>query len=186
MQGWPRTLTWNDFAPIQNPGPRQFVALNGHPIVARVALSIMFYPGNSPRVQRDNEWKFGSVDVRVVLDRAQTQYVPSRVPRAEQARLLRHEQGHMDLMGLFARELEAALIRLRTPTAEALGQQANTMTDEAVRSARMYAINVPGTDCIYDQETNHGMRREVQEQWNRRIAANIARANQPDFIVQIT
>jgi len=182
VRGWPKTLAWSDFRAVPNPGPGQLVALNGHPIVARVAISILFYQGGSGTVREGSEVRFGSVNVRVQLDSQQMQYVPSRIPRGQEAYYLRHEQGHMDLMGLFARELELNLLRLRSPTSANLLRQANATTDEAVRSARMYAINVPGMDCMYDRETHHGMNRSQQTAWNRRIEQNLARWRLQDFL----
>lgn len=181
MTGWPRTLSWSDFQPLANPGPGVLVARNGHAIVARVAISIMFYPPNSPIVTEGGQARFSSVDVQVILNSSQTQYVPSRIPAGQAEHYLRHEQGHMDLMGLFGREMEVNLLALRAPNSLQLIEQARPIVDEAVRSARMYAINVPGTDCLYDQDTNHGMNRAQQERWNRRIASNIGRWRQPDF-----
>lgn len=178
MIGWPRTLAWSDFTAVPNPGPGQLVALNGHAIVARVSISIMFHPGSSPR--QPDGLRFNTVDVRVITNRLE--YVPSRIPAGQEAAYLRHEQGHMDLMGLFAREMEVALLALRGTTSTDLTMQANAATDETVRNAQMYAINVPGRDCLYDRETNHGMRTRQQDMWNARIAQNIARWREADFI----
>lgn len=181
MTGWPRTLSWDNFQSLSNPGPGQLVARNGRPIVARVAISIMFYQDSSPTVTEGGRTRFSTADVRVILNSNQTQYVPSRIPPGQSAHYLRHEQGHMDLMGLFGRELEVNLLALRAPDTTQLLAQANPIVDEAVRSARMYAINVPTMDCLYDQETNHGMNRGEQTRWNRTIADNIARWREPDF-----
>ncbi|MEQ1762793.1 MAG: DUF922 domain-containing protein [Pyrinomonadaceae bacterium] len=178
MNGWPRTLSWSDFTSIPNPGPTELRALNGHPIVARVGLSIMFFIGNSPRV--GDGTTFRSVDVRLQVNRLE--YVPSRIPAGQEARYLQHEQGHMDLMGLLARELEVALLALRGSSSADLTVQANSTVDQAVNSARMYAINVPRRDCLYDRETNHGMNQPGQTRWNRLIAQNIARSRESDFI----
>jgi hypothetical protein len=180
MIGWPRTLSWSDFTAVPNPGRGQLVALNGHPIVARVGLAIAFFPGSSPRPAHGRS--FNTVDVRVVTNGLQ--YVPSRIPAGESDYYLRHEQGHMDLMGLFARELEVALLALRAETAEELTQQAAAAVEEAVTSARAYAINTPRLDCTYDIDTHHGMLRHQQERWNTLIAQNVARWRQPDFRVQ--
>ncbi|MBA3972606.1 MAG: hypothetical protein C0504_00140 [Candidatus Solibacter sp.] len=183
MQGWPRTLTWNDFQPIPNPGPGQMLARNGQPIVARVALSIMFYENSSFPVEEGNAFKYSFVDVRLVLNRAATQFVPSRLPDRDRAYYLRHEQGHVDLMGLFARELEAKLLALSAPSRVALNALARPLVDQTVESARMYAIN-SSVDCLYDQETNHGMNRSRQAHWNAVIQRNIARCRRPGFIFQ--
>jgi hypothetical protein len=182
MNGWPRTLTWGDFRAIPNPGPRDLLALNGHPIVAKVAIDIMFYPGSSSAMSAGGQWFFFAADVRVILNMSQMQYVPSRIPRGQEPYYLRHEQGHMDLMGLFARELEANLVTLRAPTQSSLLQQANTATDVGIQNARNYAINTPGHDCLYDVDTNHGMIPHQQTRWNGLIASNIARWRQPNFI----
>jgi len=181
MIGWPRSLAWNNFTPIPNPGPAQLRARNGQPIVALVGLAIRFYPGNSPRNLQGTA--FNTVDVR--LEVVSMQYVPSRIPAGQEARYLRHEQGHFDLMGLFARELEVALLALRGSTAEELTRLASSTVEEGIRSARSYAINVPGIDCLYDQETNHGMNQRQQNAWNARIAQNITRASSPGYRFQM-
>ena len=176
--GWPRTLSWNEFTQVPNPGPFQFRALNGHPIVARVGIAIVFFPGNSPRTPDGR--RFNTVDVRVAVN--SLEYVPSRIPPGQEARYLRHEQGHLDLMGLFARELEIALLALHPPTDVELTQQAQSAANEAVTNAQTYAINVPGRDCLYDRETDHGMNQRQQDRWNTLIAQNIARWRNPDFL----
>lgn len=178
MTGWPRTLTWTDFTAIANPGPTQLRALNGHAIVARVGLSIMFYIGTSFRQPDGNS--FRSVDVRLQIN--QLEYVPSRIPAGQESRYLQHEQGHMDLMGLFARELEVALLALRASSSTELTTLANSTVDQGISNARMYAINVPGRDCLYDRETNHGMNQTAQARWNRLIAQNVSRWRESDFI----
>ena len=180
MIGWPRTLAWSDFTAIPESAAVFLRARNGHPIVARVSISIGFLPGNSPRSLDGRT--FNRVDVRVQINRLE--YVPSRIPAAQSAAYLRHEQGHLDLMGLFAREMEVGLSALRGLTAEDLTRQAEALVNESVANARMYAINVPGRDCVYDQETNHGMNRSQQERWNRIIASNMARWNTPNFTFQ--
>ncbi len=186
LRGWPRTLTWADFTALPNPGPGQLVALNGRAIVARVSISIMFYPGTSqilPDPGILDQVRFGDADVSVILNRGQMQYVPSRIPRRQEAYYLRHEQGHLDLMGLFARELYVNLMRLRSVDSAGLLRAADRAVDEAVRQARMYAINPPHSDCVYDRDTNHGQLRRKQDQWNHRIAQNIAHWHEPNFRV---
>lgn len=180
VQNWPRTLSWGNFTSVPNPGPGQFVALNGLPIVARVALSIMFYPDASNIVQEGAVWRFSNCVIALVTNGLS--YVPSRIPQGRENHYLAHEQGHLDLMGLFARELEVNLLALRGTSRDNLRSQANTTTDAAVTNARMYAINVPGTDCLYDVETRHGMSDRDQRRWLRLIAANMARRTESDFL----
>jgi hypothetical protein len=180
MTGWPRTLAWSDFTTIPEAAAAQLRARNGHPIVARVGISIGFLPGNSPRSLDGRT--FNRVDVRVQINRLE--YVPSRLPAAQSAAYLRHEQGHVDLMGLFAREMEVRLSALRGSTAEDLTRQAEALVNESVANARMYAVNAPGLDCVYDRETNHGMNRSQQERWNSIIARNMAVWNNPNFTFQ--
>jgi hypothetical protein len=180
MIGWPRTLAWSDFTAIPESAAVFLTARNGHPIVARVSISIGFLPGNSPRSLDGRT--FNRVDVRVNIDRLE--YVPSRLPAAQSAAYLRHEQGHVDLMGLFAREMEVRLSALRGSTAEDLTRQAEALVNESVAQARMYAVNAPGLDCVYDHETNHGMNRSQQDRWNSIIARNMAVWNNPNFTFQ--
>src|SRR5687768_9442270 len=116
MIGWPRTLAWSDFTAIPEAAAVNLRARNRHPIVARVSISIGFLPGNSPRSL--DGLTFNRLDVRLHIDRLE--YVPSRIPAAESAAYLGHEQGHLDLMGLFAREMEVALSALRGSTSDDL------------------------------------------------------------------
>jgi hypothetical protein len=113
----------------------------------------MFYPAASPR-QPDGS-SFRSVDVQLQVNRLE--YVPSRIPAGQEARYLQHEQGHMDLMGLFAREMEVALLGLRGTSAADLTAQANATVDQSVSSARMYAIIVPGRECLCVGESEQGL-----------------------------
>jgi hypothetical protein len=87
-------------------------------------------------------------------------------------------------MGLFAREMEVRLSALRGSTAEDLTRQAEALVNESVANARMYAVNAPGLDCVYDHETNHGMNRSQQDRWNSIIARNMAVWNNPNFTFQ--
>lgn len=182
MTGWPRQLTWGDFQELANPGPGTLVARNGHPIVARVAISINFDPAQHAMVAEGGQYRFGSANVSVILNRAMTNYVPSRIPRGEESYYLSHEQGHMDLMGLFGRELEVNLLALRAPNSMELLQLGHETTDAAVANARMYAINSSLGDCQYDRDTNHGMNRAQQRRWLGIIQRNIAGWRAADFM----
>jgi hypothetical protein len=142
----------------------------------------MFYPGSSNAMSAGGQSFFFAVDVRLTLNTSQMQYVPSRLPQGQEPYYLRHEQGHLDLMGLFARELEVNLATLRAPTQSSLLQQASAVTREGIQNARNYAINTPGHDCVYDVDTNHGMIAHQQTRWNRLIASNISQWRQPNFI----
>ncbi|MGC4050154.1 MAG: hypothetical protein QM757_12285 [Paludibaculum sp.] len=158
------------------------MARNGHPIVARVAITINFDPAHHAMVVEGGQYRFGTVNVAVNLNRSMTSYVPSRIPRGQESYYLSHEQGHMDLMGLFGRELEVNLAALRAPNSVELLRQAHETTDSAVANARMYAINSSMGDCQYDRDTNHGMNHAQQRRWLGIIQRNIVGWRAADFI----
>ena len=180
--GPPPTLTWQSFREIPNPGPGVLVANNGLPIVARVDVRIHFDPngwGVGAGRRADGRWAFGSPTVAVVLNPANMIYVRSRIPRGHERRYLIHEQGHVDLMWLFAWELQMQLRGVTAPTGPALAAEAQRLTNEAVTNARRFAINVPGADCQYDIDTRHGMDERQQNRWNGIIARNKRQLTQP-------
>ena len=182
--GPPRQLSWTDFRPIENPGPGVLVANNNLPIVARVDVSINYDPagwGGGAGRRPDGQWALAMPIVNVILNTDNMVYVPSRIPRGRDRHYLRHEQGHVDLMWLFACELQAQLRALTAPAQSALMIEARRLTREAVANARRFAINVPGADCQYDIDTRHGMDDDQQTRWNRIIERNRRRAAQPDY-----
>jgi len=81
--------------------------------------------------------------------------------------LLRHEQGHYDLVLLSARALARELATLTAPSATELSQRTQDSVDEHTkRAARL--------SQAYDRRTDHGRNLAAQASWGDRIAAALA------------
>ncbi|MBK6381143.1 MAG: DUF922 domain-containing protein [Chitinophagaceae bacterium] len=84
--------------------------------------------------------------------------------------LLKHEQGHYDILAISAREFYNTLIGLSAATADALQRRVNQLKER-------FAQQVTQVDARYDSEsqTNHGINTAIQQTWDQKIAA--AKAN---------
>lgn len=76
--------------------------------------------------------------------------------------LLRHEQGHLDLLGLKARGMLQEIGRLRKPEEVELRAAVN-------RVIRDFQHRAQALDARYDRETDHGRNRSGQLRWNQQI-----------------
>jgi hypothetical protein len=103
--------------------------------------------------------------------------------------LLKHEQGHFEIMGLLARDLAATLLDLELDNkkvnevmlapaanpaeAEAKMQRFVNMWKAAMKKAeeKAWALsaklnNTPGSEGLYDLDTSHGLDRDFQRDWD--------------------
>jgi hypothetical protein len=84
--------------------------------------------------------------------------------------LLRHEQGHYDLVLLAARALARELATLTSSSAAELSQRTQDSVEEHTkRAARL--------SQAYDRQTDHGRNLAAQASWGERIAAALAVAS---------
>jgi hypothetical protein len=77
--------------------------------------------------------------------------------------LLKHEQGHHDILALGAREVYNALIGLERATEQELRQ-------EAARLLAGMEMRVAPVNLRYDNQTNHSLDTTRQQFWNGRIS----------------
>jgi len=86
-------------------------------------------------------------------------------PAAEQTRLLKHEQGHYDLVALLARDCFEELMPLRE---KVYTDGADLQSDVDAITQRFAPKSKPVQDA-YDDETDHGAKQPDQDKWNRLI-----------------
>lgn len=84
--------------------------------------------------------------------------------------LLKHEQGHYDILAISAREFFNALVGLSAATTDALQRRVTQLQQRFAQQATQ-------VDARYDSEsqTNHGINASIQQTWDQRIAT--AKAN---------
>ncbi|WP_158070029.1 DUF922 domain-containing protein [Cnuella takakiae] len=78
--------------------------------------------------------------------------------------LLKHEQGHYDILALSARELYKKLLTLSALNTQQL-QESVTQLSEKTQE------RVKKVDERYDQQTNHSRDKAAQQIWDQKIAA---------------
>lgn len=77
--------------------------------------------------------------------------------------LLKHEQGHYDIIALSAREMYKNLLALSAASPHTLEQKLNGLKEKA-------QIKVKRVDKRYDDKTDHSRNKAIQEKWNKAIA----------------
>ena len=160
LLGWPRQLSWEGFRNLRQ-------APVGRPQNAAMIASRFGVPdgdGLAP-IERDGRWRFERIVVFVEMDRAHSWVAEEH--RSD--RVLAHEQAHLDITGLAAREWIETLQQIEA----ASGSQA---LDEAERSYRQIHDKLRLVQRLYDHGSNGS--REEQDAWLDRIA-RLTRAGAP-------
>ncbi|HEY8256193.1 MAG TPA: hypothetical protein VIG08_00900 [Gemmatimonadales bacterium] len=167
LEGHDETLDWRDFqgtAPANPAGD-----------AAQTEARFDF--------QYDYEWddskgdhhgyRVNNVQVKVILDRASMWVVKG----ARSDALLKHEQGHYDIVALIARDLFNELTGWETPKApKRFKKQTDlkTAADRLGRQAKALAARLSGTASsvgVYDTQTKHGQDTQAQDKWDKALEA---------------
>jgi hypothetical protein len=167
LEGHEETLGWQDFqgSPPSNPAGDQ----------AQTEARFDF--------QYDYEWddtkgdhhgyRVNHVQIKVELDRASMWVVKG----AKNATLLKHEQGHYDIVALVARDLYNELTGWETPKAPKRFKKETDLknaADRLGRQARALAARLSGTTSSvgeYDKQTKHGQDQQAQDKWDKMLEA---------------
>jgi hypothetical protein len=167
LEGHEETLGWQDFqgtAPA-NPAGDQ----------AQTEARFDFaYDYEWDDTKGDHQgYRVNHVQVRVVLDRANMWVVTG----AKNATLLKHEQGHYDIVALVARDLYNELTGWETPKAPKRFKKETDLknaADRLGRQARALAAQLSGTAStvgVYDKQTKHGQDTQAQDKWDKMLEA---------------
>ncbi|MBK8786679.1 MAG: DUF922 domain-containing protein [Chitinophagaceae bacterium] len=157
LNNFDRILTWQDFNQQlgQPGGANEYAQI--HPDIA---------PSNFVLARVRNALTITDVTIDLSLIADDCWVVTSRMTND----LLKHEQGHYDILAISAREFYNTLIGLSAATADALQRRVNQLKER-------FAQQVTQVDARYDSEsqTNHGINTAIQQTWDQKIAA--AKAN---------
>ena len=177
MSGYPRSLTWGNFRPVQaSPSPPHSAQVSAG--FSMGAWSVQLVNGN---------YKVRGARVSVA---AQANGSWATASARTDASLLLHEQGHYDITGLIARDLIGKVLDLsfdQTVIACCIGS-GNTANEHLRYVTRLFQTEVtrfgqeardllarlntnPVTqaDGLYDTDTNHGLNSSGQQTWNSRL-----------------
>jgi len=167
LEGHEETLDWRDFqadAPAKRSG--------GDEAQTEVRFGMLYdYEWDNTPTQRG--YRVDHVQVTVVVDRAKMWSVKdSRTPA-----LLKHEQGHYDIVALIARDLYNELTgweSAKPPKRFRKETDLKAAADRLARQAKALAARLSGTSStvgVYDQQTKHMKDAAAQEKWDKALAA---------------
>jgi hypothetical protein len=114
-----------------------------------------------PQRTKEGRFRLPSLTLTVGLNRHNTMVLQKAKKTDE---LLKHEQGHFDILVLVTRALARELESLEAESAPDLGDLLQDARDR--HSARADTI-----DAAYDTETEHSRKKQAQAKWDIAIAA---------------
>lgn len=117
-----------------------------------------------PERTREGRFRLPSFTLNVTVTRHDTMVVSTASKTAD---LLKHEQGHYDLLVLVTRALARELESLDAASVAELGRLVNTAYQ--THDGRAQAL-----DAEYDKQTNHSRDRAAQQRWDTAITAALA------------
>ena len=119
--GWPKTLNWTHFGKPRTSVP---LAYGGSHTDCHIEIDIDYSWQGTRRLTPGGDYALREVKVVVKTNSLDT-WVIAGVPTASnQARVLKHEQGHYNIAGITARDVERALVALRNSDSSALEAEA--------------------------------------------------------------
>ncbi|MEO7985617.1 MAG: DUF922 domain-containing protein [Gemmatimonadales bacterium] len=166
LEGHEETLGWQDFQAAAPAGYTGDAALTD----ARFDAQYDYEWDDTPS---HKGYRVDHVQVTVTLDRASMwSHKPSRTPE-----LLKHEQGHYDIVALVARDLFNELTGWdsgKSPKRFKKQTDLKSAADRVIRQARAQAARLAGTATtvgVYDKQTRHMQDTKAQEGWDKALAA---------------
>lgn len=152
----PVALSWSNFL-VVNSSP----ALSGNE-VAQIHPEMAF-PSNVQTVPTGGIFKLNSFTITVAPVQQDTIVLRSATQTPE---LLKHEQGHYDLLILVARAMARELGAASDPSSPGLAAKVQTIRQ--AHNSRAKSI-----DSAYDTQTRNGQDVAAQTAWNMAIAAGL-------------
>jgi hypothetical protein len=174
LLGWPKTLFWKDFMKPVSAVP---AAYNGSHTDCHIDLDIDYTWASPPkRVTPGGDYQLTGVKVTLKVNSLQT-WVLAGVPTSKaQATILRHEQGHYNIAGITARDVEQALKALRNSDPDDLEADATTTADGIIASGQTEEETY---DDAVNGGTDHGNDVQQQATWVAKIARARSLADLP-------
>jgi hypothetical protein len=118
---------------------------------------------NAPEFMRNgNAIVVGDYTVNVFLISHNCSVLSSIVGGTQSDELLKHEQGHFDIMALGAREFHEKVVKLKGTDSDDLNKKIDNLKLSIGARADL-------ADARYDSVTNHSINKAVQLIWNQKI-----------------
>ncbi len=186
VSGWPLSLTWQ---------PQHFRRVNNLGGMDALTATRLVWPGRLRVIRGAQRYRMAHESVRVSLRHPQTRVRSgflNAATQAEQDHLLRHEQGHYDIVGLLAREFVRQIMDMSIDVVLVEALIAAGSTRASYQRYAEQQILQPARDAwqqtltdwriidepdhpqgnhrgLYERQTNHGQNAGGQQQWNQML-----------------
>lgn len=171
LTGLFKTLTWQDFkGPQPTSNPNNMFA----------ATSSGFSVSGASTQMVDSVWRLAdTLNVTITMDSMKSWALPSvkTMPKADQDALLKHEQGHYNVVALLARDMFIELMQLKGAS---MASSADVAKEVQAIHTRYGNLAQPLQD-LYDSkaETDHGRDKAKQTKWEGYITTAFTQARVP-------
>jgi hypothetical protein len=163
--GWPKTIRWSEFGTPVASVPQSYT---GSHTDCHIEIDINYSWGGVVPVSPGGDYRLKDIKVVVQIDKQNTWVLQGVNTGTNQAQILKHEQGHYNIAGITARDVETALKNLRDSDQNALTTSAGTTADGIVSSGQTEEDTYDGDPT--DGGTDHGNDATQQSKWNGLIA----------------
>jgi hypothetical protein len=158
-----RKLTWNDFKQVTKSAPGPGQSAN----VAQTRTNVGTNNFSLPPVRGTKPLQYqlaNMITVSITLDAANCWKANwlATLSQADQDRLLKHEQGHYDLVALLGRDYFLELMQLKTNT---YTKMSDFQADLKILDTQ-YLKQIQPVQDKYDSDTTHGRVQARQDAWN--------------------
>ncbi|PIE89591.1 MAG: hypothetical protein CR997_10270 [Acidobacteria bacterium] len=151
LSGYPKDLQWSDFTSKETP-----------PVKGYTAFTYTTYTETRRVVKKSEDGDYflcTKLTIAVNVDKAKSWVLKS----AKSKELLKHEQGHFDIVGIAAKHVLEIISSEQAETKAGLYKK----IQKAYRKAQKMIDNINES---YDTETDHGLDTGNQILWNERLA----------------
>jgi len=163
--GWPKTIHWSDFGTPVSSVPSSYA---GSHTDCHIEIDIAYSWGGVVPVSPGGDYQLKDIKVVVSIAPLGTWVLQGVSTGSNQAQILTHEQGHYNIGGIAARDVETALKNLRNADQSALVSDASTTADGIISSGQTEEDTYDG-DAAHGG-TDHGNDATQQAKWNGLIA----------------
>jgi hypothetical protein len=172
--GWPKTLSWASFGTPKTSVPGSYA---GSHTDCHIEIDIGYTHGGATLDSASGDYKLKNISVTVKTIATGTWVLKGVSKQADQAAILKHEQGHYNIAGITARDVETALKALRNSDKSDLLNDVSTTADDIIASGQTEEETYDGS--VADGGTDNGNDVTQQAAWNSKIAAAKSLADLP-------
>ena len=157
IDGFNYIISWSDFINRQTRPTGVTEDAQIHPELS---------PGEIKLAKKGKSVAITDVDIKITLVKSDCWVVESK----KSDYLLKHEQGHYDILAISAREFYNSLIGLSASSTHELQKTVTKLQEDVQR-------RVARVDARYDAQTKHSLDKVAQNSWDKKISAEKQKPN---------